>query len=858
VAVGDTLTYRIGVTNAGPLEASATVTDLLPDGFSFVSATPSQGGPCTRDAQTLTCPLGPLAVNASATIDLVGTATDAGTQKNTAIVSTVEPKRIDPDLTNNVASVLTNVVGVADLAVTKTQSAPTLQIGQTLTYTLRVTNNGPSVATNVELTDVLPSAHATFESASPGQGSCTGTTRLTCSLGTLNVGASATVTVVVRATSAGVLPNAADVTGTEPDPNLANNSATTGAIVLPPIPPSTPNADVSVTKTAVSSSATVGQPFTYRLVVRNDGPGTATGVVVIESIPGGASRNSVTPSQGTCGTPQQFTCELGTLSAGAQATITVVATPLRAGTFTNLVTVTANEPDPNPDNNVDTESATATGNADLAIIKQATPNPVGLGEILQYRMSVRNNGPAEATNVVVQDLLPAGVTLIDVRSSQGSCTGTTLLTCNLGRLASGGSARIGIRVRVKSEGDLLNVARVTADQPDPNPANNIDSVETKVSTVEPEAVADLGVTKTASASTVFVDDTVTYTIVATNHSPDPATGVIVTDTLPQGATLVSIAPSQGTCNGAGIIECEIGTLAGGASATVTLVVRATIEGPFDNFVQVVGNEVDQVPGNDEATVPGTVLPTTSPNPPIPPNPPSGPALDVTKTASTLRPALDDAVTFTITVTNKTSSALNNVVVTDPLPAGLSLISVTVSEGSCTGTTTVRCDFGTLDAGKTATITVVARATAEGSLTNTVTVSTPNAPDGSASVTIVVERPVRQPENDDKDAERREERRNEEERQRHQQEEEETQGTVVAVMCAATAPRPSEPVAEDDGADPPYIVIVTLDGHQKLRLRRDARKACPFIQINDYVEAVGEKQHEYLFDADDVKVRGARR
>ena len=52
--------------------------------------------------------------------------------------------------------------------------------------------------------------------------------------------------------------------------------------------------------------------------------------------------------------------------------------------------------------------------------------------------------------------------------------------------------------------------------------------------------------------------------------------------------------------------------------------------------------------------------------------------------------------------------------------------------------------------------------------------------------------------------------------------------------------------------------MTLDGNQKLRLRDDARRACPFIQINDYVEAVGEKQHEHLFDADDLKVRGARR
>jgi uncharacterized repeat protein (TIGR01451 family) len=614
-----------------------------------------------------------------------------------------------------------------------------------------------------------------------------------------------------------------------------------------------------VIKTGTSLSGTVGEPFTYQLVVRNNSANVATGVVLHESIPDGTSLISVTASQGACGgTIQQFTCQLGSLNPGAQATVTVVVIPHRTGTFTNLASVTANEPDPNPNNNVDTASATAIGDADLAIVKQAGPNPVDLGGTLRYRLAIRNNGPAEATGVLVEDRLPPGVTLLDVRVSQGSCVGTTLISCDLGRLASGGGARIALTVRVDSPGDLLNVARVTADQRDSNAANNVAAVVTDVSTFEPDAVADLGVTKSASASTLLVDDTLTYSIVATNNSPDPATGVIVTDTLPQGAVLVSVTPSQGSCSGTGIIVCEIGSLAGGASATVTLVVRATIEGPFDNFVYVLGHEVDSFPANDEATVSGTALPKVAPISPTAPNPPSGSGLEIAKTASTLSPTAGDPVTFTITVTNTSSSAVNNVVVTDSLPAGLAFISVTPSEGSCTGTTTIRCDLGTLGAGRTATITVVARVTSEGSITNAVTVSAPNIPEGRTAVTIVAEIPARPPENDDKDDERRAARREEEARHRDQQAEEETQGTVVAVMCGESAPRPADPVAEDDGKDSPYVVIATLDGHQKLRLRGDARRACPFIQINDYVEAVGEKQHEHLFDADEVKVRGAGR
>ena len=260
-------------------------------------------------------------------------------------------------------------------------------------------------------------------SVTASQGSCTGTTAITCALGTLNVNASATVTLVVRATSPGSAPQRDEVTGTEPDPNPGNNVDDTGATVTPPPGPEVQPADVSVVKTGSSATGTVGQPFTYQIVVTNNGPNVATGVVLRESLPSGVSLVSVTPSQGSCGATQQFTCQLGTLSAGARATVTVVVTATRAGTFSNLAAVSANEPDPNPDNNVDTESASAIGDADLQIVKQSTPNPVQPGGTLRYRMAIRNNGPAEATNVLVEDRLPTGVTLLEVRSSQGTLHG---------------------------------------------------------------------------------------------------------------------------------------------------------------------------------------------------------------------------------------------------------------------------------------------------------------------------------------------------------------------------------------------------------------------------------------------------
>ena len=158
-----------------------------------------------------------------------------------------------------------------------------------------------------------------------------------------------------------------------------------------------------------------------------------------------------------------------------------------------------------------------------------------------------------------------------------------------------------------------------------------------------------------------------------------------------------------------------------------------------------------------------------------------------------------------------------------------------------------------------TVQIVANTTVASLVTNTAIVSATGTSNKEASATVepVDSRPPQDPDND-KDQEREAERREREERHQKDQEEQETQGNVVAVACTDRTPRPPGPVAGDDGLDMPYVVIVTVDGNQKVRLvGRYARLACPSIQIGDYLEANGEKQHEYLFDADDVKVRGAR-
>jgi uncharacterized repeat protein (TIGR01451 family) len=121
----------------------------------------------------------------------------------------------------------------ADLSETKTVSPASVTVGQNVTYTLTSSNAGPTAATNTVVTDTLPAGVA-FVSASPSQGSCAGTTTITCSLGTVAAGGHATITIVVRVTSVGQFTNSANVTADPADPNTANNRATAVVTGLAP------------------------------------------------------------------------------------------------------------------------------------------------------------------------------------------------------------------------------------------------------------------------------------------------------------------------------------------------------------------------------------------------------------------------------------------------------------------------------------------------------------------------------------------------------------------------------------------------------------------------------------------------
>jgi uncharacterized delta-60 repeat protein/uncharacterized repeat protein (TIGR01451 family) len=241
--------------------------------------------------------------------------------------------------------------------------------------------------------------------------------------------------------------------------------------------------------------------------------------------------------------------------------------------------------------------------ADLSILKTASTTSAEVGEEVTYTITIQNNGPQSADGVVVTDVLTGSVSFGSINASQGTCSGTNELTCDLGTLASGAGATVTVSVTTTAAGGISNIAKVTGQAVDPDPTNNLALAFVNVSGGSGPAPssADLSITKTADSTSPAVGETVTYTLTVTNHGPDSATGVVVTD-VPFGVFGdLSAGSSQGTCTVSDSVTCDLGTLASGADATLTVTLTAGGFGLLSNLATVVSQVSDPNLGNNHAS-----------------------------------------------------------------------------------------------------------------------------------------------------------------------------------------------------------------------------------------------------------------
>ena len=631
----------------------------------------------------------------------------------------------------------------ADLAVTKTGPA-SVAAGNNAIYSIVIVNNGPNDAQNVTLTDAMPAGttFAFLAQIDGGDGfACTtpapgGNGTITCTIAVLPAGNSDTfeldLTINSNVPPNTTISNTATVSSSTSDPTPGNNSATSTLTVT------SASADLSITKTG-SASVQGGTNATYTITVMNNGPNNAQSVTLTDALPVGETFVSfsnfgedaflcTTPSVGGTGT---ISCTLGTFLAFNMDTFVIVVriSPSVAGgtTITNTATISSSTSDPTPGNNNSSTAASAiAASADLSITK-AGPATITAGTNATYTITVTNNGPSDAQSVSISDALPPGTTFVSESQISGSdnfaCTGTATITCTLANFPGGNTDTFAIVFKVSPTvtggTTLTNTATVSSSTPDPDMANNSFSAASTVGA----ASADLAITKSGPAA-VAAGLNVTYTITVTNNGPSDAPSVMVTDPTPAGTTFVS---NSGACVTA--FPCSLGTLTSGQSviirATYTVNANAASGSTITNTSTVSSAVNDPNAGNNSSTSSATVSVSAD--------------LSITKTGSTTVTNGTNA-TYQIAVSDLGPANSSGVTVTDAIPSNTSFVSATPSQGSCSGTTTVTCSLGTINAGSSATIAVVLRVTSGNSVTNTASVTAatpdPNLTNNTATSTAV--------------------------------------------------------------------------------------------------------------------------
>jgi uncharacterized repeat protein (TIGR01451 family) len=699
--VGGSVTFTITVRNNGPGDATrVAVTDRLPDGVSVPARQASAG---IYDPTTGVWTIGALARGASATLQLTVTVNQTGPLVNTA-TKTAEDQ---PDPTRGDDSATVRIVGQsADITVTNSVDEARPNLGDQVTFTVTATNRGPTDATGVRVTDLLPLGLA-YADDNPSQGSYDGISGI-WSVGALAAGASATLDLTALVQRTGRLVDIAGGAVADQFNPSSGNSA--------PVTVNGQAADVSVVEIVDNPKPAVGAHVRLTVTAANSGPSDATGVVVNARLPAGltlVSASSLSPYD-----PATGTWKLGTLATGTAASLTLVATVAQAGTIVASAGKTA-EDQTDPSGGNDVGSVVVAGQLADVVLAVAVddPNP-GVGLPVTVTLKAVNKGPSDATGVAVTCVLPAGLLLLSTAPTTGAYDPATGIW-RVGSLANGSNATLSLQAAVTRALPLTVTARRTGDD-QAGPALGDDSASVKLSGQE----ADVAVSETVDHPATRVGDRVAFTVTATNRGPSDATGLVIADRLPPGLKLNAARPSTGTYNPETGVWM-LGRLVSGASAGLTLQATVLAAGPLISVARKAA-EGQADPTADDDTASAMVV---------------GEAADVALAmkVDNSRPNVGAPVTFTVTATNNGPQDATGVTVRDLLPSGLTLISATSSSGAYSPVSG-DWEVGTLAVGTSASLTITAVTTRAGPIVNEAKKTTEDQADqvptnDSASVTV---------------------------------------------------------------------------------------------------------------------------
>jgi len=707
VLAGAPVGFSITVRNIGGSAASnVVIEDALAPGLEWSETT---GADCNFEGGLMTCTFASLAAGASAAVHVTALSTPAvcGEISNTASASadSVEPVTSTAAVTTITCPVLNPV-----LSITKTAEAASVNAGSPVGFTITVANSGDGAATNVVIEDQLD-PDFTWSETSAECAISTGDL-LTCTIPSLVAGASYSVHVTAPTNTelCQVISNVASVSaGNHGEITTGTITTTVNCPVLNPV--------LSITKTADAASVNAGSPVGFTITVANSGNGAATNVVIEDQLDADFTW-SETSAECAISTGDLLTCTIPSLVAGASYSVHVTAP-----TNTELCQVISNTASVSAGNHAEITTGTVTTtvtcpvlNPVLSITKTADVASVNAGSPVGFTITVANSGYGAATNVVIEDQLDADFTWSETSAECAISTGD-LLTCTIPSLAAG--VTYSVHVTAPTNTELCQVISNTASVSAGNHGEI--TTGTVTTTVACPTTSNVTLSKLAEDTTVELGGLIQFNITVSNIGPAAAQNVTLTDTLPSGAGLSwSIAGSAPGCAiASGVLTCSFGTLNVNASRSVSISSTAGTGscGTVSNTASV-----------SAANEPSNLLYDNTDSASVQVPCPVGVNVKVSKT--TPKPSINqgEPVFFTIVVTNDSTQTATGVRLTDPLPtlAGLSWSIVTPVTGCSITGTNLACDFGSLAAGATRTVSITSQTSAAaGEVRNTATVSATN-------------------------------------------------------------------------------------------------------------------------------------
>lgn len=449
--------WTLRVTNNGPDTATGVVVcDILPEGL--ISIDKSFNG---------TWNVGKLLNNQTKELTIICLVNKTGKLVNIADIAGNE---YDCNLTNNIVNKSIEVAQSTDLFVKKYVNNTAPDFGEIIKWSVVVSNNGPDIATNVQVNDLLDDG-LIFVKSSSTKGNYDVKSGI-WTIDSLAPETDETLNIYCKVNKIGKILNFVSVNSTQYDWNESNNhdNESVNAVKI---------ADLSVIKLINNSNPNYNDLIKWTIIVSNNGPNMATGVIVNDLLPKSVEYISSYLSKGFYN-PVNGIWDVGNLNAGEKLQLNIVSKIVKTGDITNVVNVKGNEKDSNLTNNHFEKSVHVKPAADLSIEKSVSKQEVNINDLIEYVIEITNNGPDSAENIKVSELLNPNLKVISFESTKGNFNNTNnVLTID--SLAYGEKVRLTINAAANACGKFENKVAVSSDTFDYDKSNNQDGTSVFVS-----------------------------------------------------------------------------------------------------------------------------------------------------------------------------------------------------------------------------------------------------------------------------------------------------------------------------------------------------------------------------------------